>query len=65
MQIQANTDDNVGGTDALPRHIEDGVRATLGHLASQITRVEVHLGDENAAKSGGVDKRCLMKTRPA
>ena len=65
MQIQVNTDDNVEGRDALIRHVEDTVRTTLGHFASQITRVEVHLGDENAAKYGGVDKRCLMEARPA
>ena len=64
MQIQVNTDDNAEGSDALICHVEDTVRATLGHFASQITRVEVHLGDENAAKSDGVDKRCLMEARP-
>lgn len=65
MQVQINGDDNVEGREALGRHVEEAVRATLGHLSSRITRVEVHLGDEDAAKSGGMDKRCLMEARPA
>lgn len=33
--------------------------------ASPITRVQIHLGDENAGKSGAADKRCVMEARPA
>ena len=28
-----------------------------------VTRVEVHLGDENGRKSGQDDKRCMMEAR--
>ncbi len=45
--------------------IEAGVNATLSRLSDQITRVEIHLSDENAGKSGSADKRCLMEARPA
>lgn len=64
MQVQFNTDGNVEGRDALARRVEADVAATLGRFGDQITRVEVHLSDENAARGGGADKRCLMEARP-
>jgi ribosome-associated translation inhibitor RaiA len=65
MQIQINTDHNVEGREKLAHHIEADVRAALERFGDQITRVEVHLSDENGAKSGGADKRCLMEARLA
>jgi ribosome-associated translation inhibitor RaiA len=34
-------------------------------FAAQITRVEVHLSDENSDKGGDNDKRCLLEARLA
>jgi hypothetical protein len=65
MQIQVNTDDNVAGRDALTRRIETEVGNVVGRFADQITRLEIHLGDENAAKSGAQDKRCTIEARLA
>ena len=65
MQIQVNTDHNIEGHEALARHIEADVHTTLDRFGEQITRVEVHLSDENGAKSGGDDKRCRMEARCA
>ncbi|MBT3071217.1 HPF/RaiA family ribosome-associated protein [Rhodomicrobium sp. Az07] len=65
MHIQVNTDDNIEGRDELAVKIEAEVTATLSRFGDQITRVEVHLSDENAGKSGSADKRCLMEARPA
>jgi ribosome-associated translation inhibitor RaiA len=65
MQILVNTDHNIEGHEALARHIEADVRAALARFDDQITRVEVHLSDENAAKSGKDDKRCRMEARCA
>lgn len=63
MQIQINTDHTIEGREALSAHIRSVVDSTLGHLASHVTRVEVHLTDENGAKTVGNDKRCLMEAR--
>jgi hypothetical protein len=30
-----------------------------------LTRMEVHLSDENAAKGGADDKKCVLEARPA
>jgi ribosome-associated translation inhibitor RaiA len=65
MQIQINTDTNVDATDNLVRHIGAELDSALSRFSDQITRVEVHLGDENAGKSDGADKRCVLEARPA
>lgn len=65
MHVQVNTDDNIDGKDELNQRVEADVRNTLGRFREQITRVEVHLSDENAGKSGSADKRCLMEARLA
>jgi len=65
MQIQVNTDDNVKGRDELARRVEAEVSHTLSHFSEHITRVEVHLSDEDSDKSSRNDKRCLMEARLA
>lgn len=63
MQVQINTDKNIELHEPLKLHIETVVKDTLGHFTTQISRVEVHLSDENAHKSKDSDKRCLMEAR--
>jgi hypothetical protein len=65
MQIQINTDDNIAGREELAHRVEAVVNSALSRFISKLTRVEVHLSDENAGKSGNNDKRCLMEARPA
>lgn len=63
MQIQINTGHNIEGHEALSAHVSDLVKNALGRLSNHITRVEVHLTDENGDKSGPNDKRCVMEAR--
>lgn len=66
MKIQINTDKNISGDETLAQSVEDVLRFDLGRFSEQITRVEVHLSDENsAAKSGMTDMRCLLEVRLA
>jgi hypothetical protein len=66
MQIQINSDHNIEGDERLAQQVEATVRGTLGHLSAWLTRVEVHLSDQNSGqKSGNEDKRCLLEARPA
>lgn len=66
MQIQINTDSNIEGNNALAQQVETVVRGTLDRFSEQITRVEVHLSDENSDnKFGAKDKRCLLEVRLA
>lgn len=65
MQIQINTDHHVEGHEALAAWATGEVKTALGHFSPHITRVEVHLSDENGHKSGSHDKRCVMEARLA
>lgn len=63
MQIQVNTDNNVEGSEQLEGHVRSMLESALNRFSDRITRVEVHLGDENGRKSGQADKRCMMEVR--
>jgi hypothetical protein len=63
MQIQINTDNTIEGREALSAHIRSVVENALRHLTSHVTRVEVHVADENGPKTVGDDKRCIMEAR--
>ena len=63
MKIQIDTDDNIDGSAEFERQTEVIVQGALGHLTEHVTRVEIHLSDENADKAGGRDKRCMMEAR--
>jgi ribosome-associated translation inhibitor RaiA len=65
MLIQVNFGD-VQHSPAIESWAEERVRTQMGHLAERLTRVEVHLRDDNSAsKSSGDDKRCVMEARIA
>lgn len=65
MQIQVNSDNNVAGHEDLIRRVELDVEAALSRFSDQLTRVEVHLGDESAGTSSVADMRCTIEARPA
>ena len=61
MQIQINTDHNIEGHEALAAQVNGVVKGALSRFSDHITRVEVHLSDENSDKKGGNDDmRCMM-----
>ncbi|MEV0946086.1 HPF/RaiA family ribosome-associated protein [Rhodococcus sp. NPDC049939] len=51
--------------DELVHRTEAEIASVLERFSEQITRVEVHLSDENAGKGGPDYKRCLLEARPA
>ena len=63
MRIQVNTDNRVQNGSELREHAESTVRGALSRFGDAVTRVEVHLTDENADKAGGDDKRCVIEAR--
>ena len=66
MKIEINTDKNILGKEALAQSVETILEQVLARFSDQITRIEVHLSDENsAAKSGMADKRCMLEVRLA
>lgn len=63
MIIQVNSDSHVDGNVNVVVEVEEKVQRALDRYAGRITRVEVHLNDENAHKNGQDDQRCLMEAR--
>ncbi len=63
MQVQVNTDHNIDGRESLIARITEVVESSLGRVSARITRVEVHLNDEDGGKGGQNDKRCVMEAR--
>ncbi|MBK8118846.1 MAG: HPF/RaiA family ribosome-associated protein [Sulfuritalea sp.] len=63
MQIQINTDHNFEVHEATMAEFRSTVQSALSRFSEHITRVELHLSDENADKSGQNDKRCLLEAR--
>lgn len=64
MQIQINTDRNIEGREALVTQVSGVVESALSRFSDHITRVEVHVSDENSDKKGGTrDMRCMMEAR--
>lgn len=63
MQVQLNGDHHIAGTERLSERVRAAVEDGLGHLSERVTRVEVHLTDENSGKRGANDKRCVMEAR--
>ena len=63
MTIQFNTDRNIDGNERLEAYVKTSITDELEHFSGHITRIEVHLSDENAGKTGPKDKRCTLEAR--
>lgn len=62
MTIQINTDKNIEGNAKFTAYFRSLIEQELGRYEN-ITRVELHLSDENGSKEGKADKRCLLEAR--
>jgi len=65
MTIQFNTDNKVTVSEELRAPLISSISEGLSRFSRQITRVEVHLSDENGDKEGLNDKRCMIEARLA
>ncbi len=65
MQIQVNTDNHIDGRQALEDYVKTTIATSLDRFSTRITRIEVHLSDENGDKHGQDDKRCVIEARLA
>ncbi len=63
MQININTDKTIERHQGLDEHVESVVTAAVQRFGEHITRVEVHLSDENSQKSVDGGNRCLLEAR--
>jgi ribosome-associated translation inhibitor RaiA len=63
VQIQINTDHNIGGHEELIAQVDGVVRSALSRFSDHITRIEVHLSEEHSHKSGQSNIQCLVEAR--
>lgn len=63
MNIQVNTDHNIQGSEELNTYVRSSLTDHFDRFKTALTRIEVHLSDENAGKTSANDKRCLLEAR--
>ncbi len=63
MKIQFNTDKTLSGNEREQQYYTSLITEELKNFESRITRIEVHLSDENGRKEGFNDMRCLLEAR--
>ncbi len=63
MIIQFNTDNNINSSEILRKPLINLISEELSRFDKHITRVEVHLSDEDGNKDGLNDKRCMLEAR--
>ncbi len=63
MTIQFNTDNSISGNEEFSAPLVMSISEGLSGFSNLITRVEVHLSDENGPKDGLNDKRCMLEAR--
>ncbi|MGN8276212.1 HPF/RaiA family ribosome-associated protein [Pseudomonas sp. SMV71] len=64
MQIQVNSDNHIQSSIRLEEWVRTTIESTLERYEEDLTRIEVHLGDENGDKPGPHDMRCQLEARP-
>jgi len=63
MKIQLNTDKTINGDERHDEHFTSLITEELKRFQSHVTRIEVHISDENGSKNGVGDMRCLLEAR--
>ena len=64
MDIHTSTDNTIHGDLRVAEVAEMAVQNDLGHMADWLSRVDVHLKDQNGAKKGPANIRCTIEARP-
>jgi hypothetical protein len=64
MNILINSNNKFEVNAELAKEVESEVARAIERFEGRLTRAEVHLSDENGAKSGARDKRCVIEVRP-
>lgn len=63
MIIQFNTDNNIAGSERQNAYFSTTISEALNRFSNHITRLEVHITDENGHKEGKDDQRCMIEAR--
>lgn len=64
LQIKINTDTNIKVHDTLITEVSSTIESVLKLFSEHISRVEIHLSDENSDKKKGINHlRCMIEAR--
>jgi len=63
MTIQINSDNNLTVHKEFRAQLQSQIFEELSRFSDHITRLEVHLSDENGNKDAVNDKRCMLEAR--
>jgi hypothetical protein len=61
MKIQFNTNNNIKEINYFRTSLTSIISDELSRISDNITRVEIHLSDEDGHKAGQNDKRCSLE----
>jgi ribosome-associated translation inhibitor RaiA len=63
MQIQVSSKNTLHTGESFERWASGELHESLSRFKGDITRIEVHMSDENSDKAGPDQKRCVMEAR--
>lgn len=63
MTIQFNTDKTISGEERNEAYFSAQIKNALERFSAHISRIEVHLKDENGKKDGFNDISCILEAR--
>lgn len=63
MKIQINSDKNIQITERFEKYFSEKINRALKRFDDNITRIEIHLSDQNAHKTSPDDVQCKIEAR--
>ena len=63
MLVQIHTDKNIEGGSRFTEYFTTEIKNELARFDEIVTRVEVHITDENGNKSTPNDKKCVIEAK--
>ena len=63
MLVQIHTDKNIEGGSCFSEFFSNEIKNELARFDEIVTRIEVHVSDENGNKSTPNDKKCVIEAR--
>ena len=63
MLVQIHTDKNIEGGSRFSEFFTNEIKNELARFDEIVTRIEVHVSDENGNKSTPNDKKCVIEAR--
>ena len=63
MLVQIHTDKNIEGGSRFSEYFSAEIKEQLARFNEIVTRIEVHVTDQNGSKTSPNDKKCVIEAR--